>query len=395
MPLNLSDRVLELNESATLAVSAKAARMKAQGIDVIGFGAGELDFPTPEHIKRAGIAAIQANQTGYSKPASGLPQVKRAVCEKLRRVNNLQYHPEQIIITAGGKMAVYLAVQALVNPGDEVIIPKPYWVSYPEIVQLAGGTPVFVAGAEDRDYKLTPDDISRAHSDKTKLVMFNSPSNPSGVTYDPDEVRALAEVLENRDIWLLSDEIYDELLYGDQRTMSPAAVSESLYAKTLTLNSASKTYAMTGWWVGYVAGPVEAIQAMAKLQSQTTSGAVTFNQIALAEALTGDHTPIYAMRDELRKRGEHMYRRLTAMPNVRCPKPTGAFYCFPNVSAYYERLGVSGSSAFADRLLGEARVAVVPGGAFGLDGHVRLSFALAMEPMDEGLTRIEKFLTES
>lgn len=391
--MRLSKRVMELNESATLAVSAKAARMKAQGIDVIGFGAGELDFPTPEHIKRAGIAAIQANQTGYSKPTSGLPAVKQAVCAKLKRVNKLSYDPSQVIITAGGKMGVFLAVHALIDPGDEVIIPRPYWVSYPEIVRLAGGIPIYVNGPEDRDYRLAPQELEDALSDKTKLVLFNSPSNPSGVTYHPDEVRALAKVIEDRNVWLLSDEIYDELLFGDQQTLSPAAVSEKVYARTLTLNSASKTYAMTGWRVGYVAGPVEAIDAMAKLQSQSTSGAATFNQVALAEALNGDHGPIYAMRDELAKRGTHMHRRLTAMPGVRCPEPTGAFYCFPNVSAHYGRLGVSDSGAFTELLLDRARVAVVPGGAFGLDEHVRLSFSLGLDAMDEGLSRFEAFLS--
>lgn len=390
--MKLSRRVIELNESATLAVSAKAARMKADGIDVIGFGAGELDFPTPDHIKRAAIAAIQDNHTGYSKPTSGLREAKQAVCARLKRVNGLDYAPEQILITAGGKMAVYLAIHALIDPGDEVVIPRPYWVSYPEIVGLAGGRPVFVSGGEDRDYKLTPDDLARAITDKTRLVMFNSPSNPSGVTYDPHEVRALAQVIEERDVLLLSDEIYDELLYGDQQTLSPASVSAEMCARTLTLNSASKTYAMTGWRVGYVAGPVAAIKAMAKIQSQSTSGAVTFNQLALVEALNGDHAPINAMRKELAARGTHMHQRLTAIPDVQCPKPTGAFYCFPNVSAHYTRLGVSDSAAFAERLLDEARVAVVPGGAFGLDNHVRLSFALGMTDMDEGLSRLETFL---
>ncbi len=391
--MELSRRVIELKESATLAVSSKAARMKADGIDVIGFGAGELDFPTPDHIKHAVVAAIQDNQTRYSKPTSGLRQAKQGVCEKLRRVNGLEYTPDQILITAGGKMAVFLTIHALINPGDEVIIPKPYWVSYPEIVGLAGGRPVFVSGGEDRDYKMTPDDLAGKITDKTRLVMFNSPSNPSGVTYDPDEVRAITRVLDDRNVWLLSDEIYDELLYGDQKTLSPASVSEGAYARTLTLNSASKTYAMTGWRVGYVAGPVDVIKAMAKIQSQSTSGAVTFNQLALVEALTGDHAPIRAMRKELAERAAYMHGRLTAIPGVRCPKPTGAFYCFPNVSAYYERLGVSGSVAFAGRLLEEARVAVVPGGAFGLDEHVRLSFASGMKTLNEGLSRLEAFLT--
>jgi len=390
--MKLTRRVTELHESATLAVSAKAARMKASGIDVIGFGAGELDFPTPEHIKRAGIKAIESNQTRYPNPASGLATAKQAVCTRLARVNGLSYQPEQVIVVSGGKMGIYLAIQALIQEGDEVVIPVPYWVSYPEMVRLAGGKPVFVTGPESRDYKLSPEQLRSAITDRTRLVLFNSPSNPSGVTYHPDEVRALASVLSGRDLIVLSDEIYDELLYGGQKTLSYAAVGEAAYRQTLTLNSASKTYAMTGWRIGFAAGPVELIQAMAKLQSQTTSGAATFTQVAFAEALTGDHAPIEMMRRELEGRAKLMHDRLSGMSGVRCPKPTGAFYCFPNVSETFQRLGVKGSTEFAGRLLEEARVAVVPGEAFGLDAHVRLSFSLAVPQMVEGLNRIEAFL---
>ena len=296
------------------------------------------------------------------------------------------------MVVSGGKMGIYLAIQALIQEGDEVVIPVPYWVSYPEMVRLAGGKPVFVTGPESRDYKLSPEQLRSAITDRTRLVLFNSPSNPSGVTYHPDEVRALASVLSGRDLIVLSDEIYDELLYGGQKTLSYAAVGEAAYRQTLTLNSASKTYAMTGWRIGFAAGPVELIQAMAKLQSQTTSGAATFTQVAFAEALIGDHAPIEMMRRELEGRAKLMHDRLSGMSGVRCPKPTGAFYCFPNVSETFQRLGVKGSTEFAGRLLEEARVAVVPGEAFGLDAHVRLSFALATPQMIEGLNRIEAFL---
>jgi aspartate aminotransferase len=390
--MKLARRVMELEESATLAVSAKAARMKAEGVDVIGFGAGEPDFDTPIHIKRAGMDAIDAGQTKYAKPASGISVAKEAVCAKLARENQLTYAPQQVIITAGAKMAVYLAIQALIDPGDEVVIPKPYWVSYPEIVKLAGGVPVFVAGPEENDYKLTPDDLRTVLTGRTRLLLVNSPSNPSGVTYSPVEIRALAEVLQGRDLWVVSDEIYDRLLYEGQETLSYAAVSDKAYARTITVNGASKTYAMTGWRIGYSAGPHEAIKAMAKLQTQTTSGAATFNQIALAEALTADQAPVEAMRVEFEHRARHMYKRLTAIPGVSCPKPTGAFYCFPNVSGAFERLGVSGSGEFADRMLEEVRVAVVPGIAFGMDEHVRLSFAASMHTIDRGLDRIADFL---
>lgn len=390
--MKLSNRITELAESATLAVSAKAARMKAGGVDVVSFGAGEPDFDTPANIKQAGIAAINAGRTGYSKPASGLPEAKQAVCEKFARDNRLAYSPDQIIITAGGKMACYLAIQSLIDPGDEVIIPKPYWVSYPEMVKLAGGTPVFVAGPSSADYKLTADDLSRVISQRTRMMILCSPSNPSGVAYTPDELRALAGVLSETDITVLSDEIYDCLVYNGHKHLSYAAISDRTYSQTLTINAGSKTYAMTGWRVGYAAGAIELVKAMAKIQSQTTSGAATFNQVALASALKSDQSAVEVMRTEFERRATHMHQRLVRISGVRCPKPVGAFYCFPDVSDTYGRLGVSGSAQFADRLLEDAKVAVVPGIAFGLDAHVRLSFALDTEQMEVGLARIEKWL---
>lgn len=391
--MKLSLRVTELAESATLAVSAKAAEMRAEGVDVVGFGAGEPDFDTPVHICDAAVEAIRAGETRYSKPASGLPEAKAAVCTKLERDNDLRYAPEQTIITSGAKGAAYLAVHAVVDPGDEVVIPLPYWVSYPEIVKLAGGTPVFVCGPGERDYKLTPGALESVLSDKTRMLIFNSPSNPGGVTYDPGEVRALAEVLADRDVVVFSDEIYDRLLYEGQESLSFAAASDDAYARTITANSASKSYAMPGWRLGYAAGPIELIRAMAKLQSQSTSGAVTFGQIALAKALTSDQSSVEEMRVEFERRAKHMWQRLTRMPGVSCPRPTGAFYCFPNVSATFGRLGVAGSAQFAEKLLDEAGVAVVPGIAFGVDAHVRLSFASSIEQIEKGLDRIEKFLS--
>lgn len=390
--MRLARRVTELAESATLAVSAKAAQLRADGHDVIGFGAGEPDFETPAPIRDAVIKALGDGHTGYSKPASGIPAAKQAVCTKFLRDNGLTYSSNQIIITAGGKMTCYLAVQTLIDPGDEVIIPKPYWVSYPEIVKLAGGVPVFTCGPEENDYKLTPDVLERAITPKTKLVFLNSPSNPSGVTYTPSEIRALGAVLEDRPITVISDEIYDRLVYGDTEPLSYASVSAKCYAQTITINAASKTYAMTGWRLGYAGGSSDIITGMAKLQSQSTSGAVTFNQHALVAALTGDQSPVEAMREAFERRGQHMWNRLRAMPGLRCPRPTGAFYCFPNVSGAYRKLGVDGSGAFAERLLDEAKVAVVPGVAFGLDQHIRLSFACGMEQIDEGLDRLQKFL---
>ncbi len=390
--MKLAQRVVQLAESATLAVSAKAARMKAEGVDVIGFGAGEPDFDTPAHIRQAGIEAIQSGKTKYPNPASGLASAKKAVCDRLLADHQLRYEPQQVIITSGGKDAAYMAIHAVIDPGDEVVIPAPYWVSYPEMVQLAGGVSVHVHGPEANDYKLTPTILESALTPRTRMVILNSPSNPSGVTYHPDEIRALASVLAKRDLYVLSDEIYDRLLYDGQKTISYAATSDAAYRQTLTLNSASKTYAMTGWRLGYAAGPVEVIKAMAKLQSQSTSGAATFGQIAYAAALSGDHGVVESMRREFERRGKRMWQRLTAMPGVRCPKPTGAFYCFPNVSSAYAKLGVAGSLAFASRLLDEAGVAVVPGAAFGMDEHVRLSFATSMEQIDKGLDRFESWI---
>jgi len=390
--MKLSQRVTGLAESATLAVSAKAARMKADGVDVVSFGAGEPDFDTPPHIRQAAIDALNAGQTRYPNPASGLAPARKAVCESLARDAGLRYRPEQVIITSGGKDAAYLAFHALLDPGDEVVIPRPYWVSYPEMVRLAEGIPVFVAGPEENDYKLTPDLLAAVLTSRTRAFVFNSPSNPSGVTYHPDEVRAVSTVLQDREIIVFADEIYDRLLYGGQKTISYASINERTYAQSLTCNSASKTYAMPGWRLGYAAGPLELVSAMAKLQSQSTSGAATFSQIAYAVALGGDQRCVEAMRTEFERRSVHMWRRLTAIPGVRCPKPTGAFYCFPNVSAHFARLGVSGSTQFAERLLETGKVAVVPGAAFGMDGHVRLSFATSLAAIDKGLDRIEAFL---
>ena len=393
--MKLARRVTNLAESATLAVAARAARLRAEGVDLIAFGAGEPDFTTPAHIIDAAVSAMRDGQTGYPKPASGIPSAKRAVCEKFAKQNALTYAPEQVMVTTGGKMAVSLAIHALIEPGDEVVIPRPYWVSYPEIVKLAGGVPVFVSGSPQRDFKLTSDDLSAVLTDRTRVVLFNSPSNPSGVTYDPDEVRAIAGVLEGRDLIVISDEIYDRLLYDGQKTLSYAAVGERAYAQTLTINAVSKTYAMTGWRLGYAGGPVELIRAMSKLQSQSTSGAATFSQHALAAALTCDQGVVESMRAEFEQRRQIMYERLIGIEGVQCPRPTGAFYCFPDVRRLFAKAGVDGSVAFAEKLLQEVHVAVVPGAGFGMDGHVRLSFALDREQIERGLDRIEAFVRDA
>jgi aspartate aminotransferase len=381
-----------LAESGTIAVSNKVAALRAEGVDVISLGAGEPDFDTPDHIKQAADDALGRGETKYAKPASGVPELKQAVCNKLARENGLTYTPDQVIASVGGKEGLYLAFATLLDPGDEVIIPAPYWVSYPEQVKLCGGVPVIVNAGADQDFKITPQQLSDALTDRTRVFVFNSPSNPTGAAYSPEETEALVEVLADTDVITFSDEMYDRLLYGGRTFKSFGAVSDHAYDHTITFNAGSKTYSMTGWRVGYAAGPVELIKGMAKLQSQTTSGAATFTMHAMAAALTGNQDCVEEMRSEFERRSKVLHARLNAIPGVVCPEPAGAFYVFPDVSATYSRLGVSGSVEWTTRLLGEAHLAVVPGAAFGLDSCVRLSFATGMDVIEEGLDRLERFL---
>jgi aspartate aminotransferase len=390
--MKLSKRIMQLEESATLAVSAKAAAMQKQGVDVVSFGAGEPDFPTPQHIKDACKKALDAGQTGYSKPASGILAAREAACSKLKRENGLEYKPSQVLITVGGKEALYLAAMCLLDEGDEAILPVPYWVSYPEQIKLAGGKAIKVLGEESRSFKLTAQQIDAAITPKTRVLIFNSPSNPGGFTYTPEEVKAIADVVAKHDIIVFSDEMYDRLIYGDQRFVSFASVRPDLMEKTLTFNAGSKTYSMTGWRVGYVAGPEAIIKEMAKLQSQTTSNTATFSQFGLVEALNGDQTAAERMRKEFERRAEYMHERLNKIKGLSCVRPTGAFYAFPNVSKAFAPLGVKGSLDFSAKVLEQAHVALVPGEAFGLDTHVRLSFATSMEQIHKGLDRLEKLL---
>ncbi len=393
MTCKVSQRANALVESATLAVSAKAAELKAQGVDIVSFGAGEPDFDTPAHIRQAAKDALDAGFTRYASPSSGIPALKKAICAKFKRDNGLDYQPAQVMVAVGGKEALYLAFQAILDPGDEAIIPAPYWVSYPEQVTLSGGKSVFVKGRESNGFKLTADEIAAAITDRTRVVVLNYPSNPGGFTYSPDELRALAKVLGERDLIVFSDEMYEQLVYGGQQFLSYAAISEKTYNQTVTFNAGSKTYAMTGWRIGYAAGPQPIIKAMAKIQSQTTSGATTFCQHAMIKALEGDQACVEEMRREFERRADHMFNRLNAIPGVSCVRPTGAFYAFPNVSGAYKKLGVKGSLDFAAKVLQEAHVAVVPGEAFGCDENVRLSFATSMAQIDKGLDRLAKLLS--
>jgi aspartate aminotransferase len=399
--MQLAKRLDEIAESITLAVTAKANALKKAGVDVVSFGAGEPDFDTPQFIKDPAIRALQAGMTKYA-PTPGSPEARKAVADKLKRENGLDYAPEQIVISVGGKHALYNAFMATLNPGDEVIIPAPYWVSYPEMVKLAGGVPVVVKGDAAKSFKISPAQLRAALTSKTRMVIINSPSNPGGHTYSPDELRALAEVLKAApEVWVCSDEIYEKLLFGDQKTISWAALDWATWKdRTITCNCLSKTFAMTGWRLGYAAGPKALASAMAKLQSQMTSNVTSFCLPAVVEAYTSPlaAAAIEKMRGEFEKRGEHIWRRLNAIPGITCVRPTGAFYVFPNIAAYLNKpLGEKGMVAteavsFATAVLEEAHVALVPGNDFGFPDHVRLSFATSMVNIDKGLDRLEAFL---
>jgi len=392
MAIELSKRAAQVQPSATLAVSAKAAELKSKGLDVVSFGAGEPDFDTPEHIKQAAKDALDAGQTKYAKPTHGLPPLKKAICAKFQRDNGLAYEPEQVIVTVGGKEALYLAFQTVLNPGDEVIIPVPYWVSYPEQVKLAGGVPIYVEPEDTESNKLTPQQLLGAITPQTKVLVFNNPSNPGGFTYGPEEVKAIAKALSGKEILVFSDEMYDQLIYGGQQFMSFAATGNEWYDKTITFNAGSKSYSMTGWRIGYAAGPAHIIKSMCKIQSQSTSGTGTFTQVALTAGLEADQVCVAEMRQQFERRAEHMYERLNSLAGVSCPKPTGAFYCFPDFSGAYGKLGVNGSVEFCSKVLEEIYVAMVPGIAFGCDARARMSFATSMAQIDEGLDRLEKLL---
>ena len=390
--MKVSQRIQDLAESGTIAVSNKVAALRAEGVDVVSLGAGEPDFDTPDHIKQAASAALDRGETKYAKPASGVAELKSAVIDKLARENNLTYAPDQIIATIGGKEGLYLAFATLLDPGDEVIVPTPYWVSYPEQIKLVGGVPVFIDAGAASGFKITPEQLRAAITPRTRAFVFNSPSNPTGAAYSPEETDALAAVLTDTDVITLSDEMYDRLLFGGQEFRSFAATSTHAYDHTLTFNAGSKTFSMTGWRIGYAAGPVDLIKGMSKLQTQTTSGAATFTMHAMAAALNGDQTCVDEMRDAFESRGRFISEALNRLEGVVCPAPGGAFYVFPDVSDTFASLGVAGSAAWAGRLLEEAHVGVVPGSDFGNDACVRLSFATSMDTLEEAMRRIEAFL---
>ncbi|HAU38749.1 MAG TPA: aspartate aminotransferase [Phycisphaerales bacterium] len=393
--MKLSQRISQVGASATLAVTNKAKQMKAQGIDVVSFGAGEPDFDTPQFIKDACIAALQAGDTKYT-PRQGAALTK-AIAAKLARENDIHVEPDQVAVTFGGKHALYDLCQVLLDPGDKALIPAPYWVSYPEMVKLAGAEPVFLPAAPESGFKITPKQLLAA-AKGAKLLILNSPSNPTGVTYTPDELKALANAVLQTDLIVISDEIYEKLIFGGTKFVSFAALDKRLPERTITVNGLAKTYSMTGWRLGWAAGPKDVIKAVKNLMSHETTDPVSFAQAGALAAYTSPEAPraVEAMRVEFEKRGAHMARRLNAIPGVRCVEPTGAFYCFPDVSAHYGKtiagVKVTDSLSFAAAALEAVQVALVPGGAFGEDKCVRLSFATSTEQIDQGLDRLAKML---
>ena len=396
--MKVSKRAQDVPPSATIAVTTRAQELKAQGVDVVGFGAGAPDFDTPDYIKDAAIKALKAGKTKYTA-AAGIVELRTAIAKKLQKENGLEYSPDQIIVNIGGKHSVYEAMQAVLDPGDEVILGTPYWVTYPETIKLAGAVVKIIQTDKDNSYKITPSQLEEAITEKTAMLLINSPSNPGGFTYTPEELKAIAKVLEGTNLMVLSDEIYEKLIYGDTRFVSFASLSEDAYKRTLTLNGFSKTFSMTGWRFGYTAGPLEVIKAMGRLQSHMTSNPVTFCQYAAIAAL-GEQAEqaIENMRVEFERRGKYMAERLNSIEGVECPESTGAFYCFPDVSSHYGRningAKINGSMDFAKALLEQTNVALVPGLPFGCDNNVRLSFACSLEQITKGLDRLEEWLSQ-
>jgi aspartate aminotransferase len=383
--MEISERAAQLTPSLTLSIDAKAKAMKAEGIDVCGFGAGEPDFDTPEHIKQAAIEALQAGFTKYT-PSSGIPELRQALAEKLANDNGLSYRASQIVVSNGAKHSCYNAILATCQPGDEVIIPAPYWVSYPDMVKLAGAEPMIVPTFERNGWKMSAEDFENAMTPRTKMVILNSPSNPAGAVYTREELQAIVDVAAEEDIYILSDEIYEKLVYDDAKHVSVASLSKEAYELTLTVNGFSKSYAMTGWRLGYLAAPDAVAKAVDSIQSHSTSNPSSFSQRGALAALKGDQQPLSDMREEFDMRRNYMFDRISKIPNVTAVKPQGAFYVLVNIS----QLGLT-STNFADRLLSKANVAVVPGAAFGDDRVVRLSYATSIDIIKKGLDRFQDF----
>lgn len=383
--MELAHRATILTPSLTLAIDSKAKAMKAEGIDVCSFGAGEPDCDTPEHIKAAAMASLDGGFTKYT-PSSGIPELRQAISDKFKHDNGIDYKPSQIIVSNGAKHSCYNAVLAVCEPGDEVIIPAPYWLSYPEMVRLAGGEPVIVHTKEENDWKMTPEEFESAMTPRTKMVIINSPGNPTGSVYSKAELEALVEIASTEDIFILSDEIYEKLTYDGAEHVSVASLSKTAYDLTITINGFSKAYSMTGWRLGYLAAPEPIAKAIDAIQSHSTSNPCSFSQKGGLAALKGDQSPVEEMRQEFDVRRQYMVERLTAINRVSVVVPKGAFYVLANISGF----GLN-STDFAEQLLAKHHVAVVPGVAFGDDRTIRLSYATGLDVIKKGLDRIEEF----
>ncbi|MEQ9143686.1 MAG: pyridoxal phosphate-dependent aminotransferase [Parvibaculaceae bacterium] len=392
----ISDALSRIKPSATIAATQKARDLKAQGRDVIGLGAGEPDFDTPDNIKDAAIEAIRKGETKYTA-VDGIPELKQAICAKFKRENGLDYKPEQAFVAPGGKPIIFNAMIATLNPGDEAIIPAPYWVSYPDIVLLAGGQPVFVETTLENKFKLTPEALEAAITPKTKWFFFNSPSNPSGAAYTRDELKALTDVLvKHEHVWILTDDMYEHLVYDDFEFTTPAQVEPKLYDRTLTMNGVSKAYAMTGWRIGYCAGPVELIKAMTKVQSQSTSNPTSISQWAAVEALNGPQDFIPERAKVFKERRDLVVSMLNQATGLTCPTPEGAFYVYPSCEGCLgkktpEGKVIESDEDFAIALIEAEGVSVVHGAAFGLSPFFRISYATSTEALTEACTRIQRF----
>jgi aspartate aminotransferase len=391
MRFELAKRVQQLSPSPTLAITAKARQLKAEGHDVISLGAGEPDVNTPGHIIEAAYQAMVNGKTKYT-PAAGIPELRKAILKKLQQDQGLEYRMDQITVGAGAKHVLYNLFQVLINPGDEVIIPVPYWVSYPEQVKLAEGVPVYVEGKEENDFKLTPDQLRAAITPRTKAIIINSPSNPTGAVYSEGELREIGQIaIENR-LWIVSDEIYEKLIY-DGKHVSIASLSEELKKQTILINGMSKPYSMTGWRIGYAAGDERVIAAITDLSSQSVSNPTTMSQYGAIAALEGDQSALIAMKESFKQRRDRIVSMINDIPGLSCKSPQGAFYIYINVKEAMENMGYINVDDWSNALLEKEKVAVIPGTGFGTDHHIRISYAASIEDLEEGIRRIRKFVT--
>lgn len=390
--MNVSNRAQQLTPSVTLAAAAKAKALKAKGVDVLSLTVGEPDFVTPKNIQKAAIASIEDGRASYYTPSGGIPELKQAVVSYVEREYQLRYQPKQVIVTDGAKYALYLLFQAILNVGDEVIIPVPYWVSYGEQVKLAEGKPVFVSSTQEQSFKVSVAQLEAVRTDKTKAIILNSPSNPTGVIYTEEELRQIGEWAVAHNILIIADDIYGRLVYNGHRFTPIATISEAIRQQTIIINGVSKTYAMTGWRIGFAVGDEKIIQAMTQLASQSTSNPVAVSQYAAIEALTGEQSTVEDMRQAFEKRLNHIYAKVAALPGVSLIKPEGAFYLFPNVKKTLEICGYDNVTNWVEDLLQEAHVALVTGEGFGAPEHVRMSYATDLMTLEKAIERMNDFI---